>query len=31
MYHAPSKAIWFGTDTNNLGQAVLTPPQRAMP
>jgi len=20
-YHAPTRAIWFGTDTNNIGRA----------
>jgi virginiamycin B lyase len=23
VYHAPSKSIWFGTDTNQLGKAVI--------
>lgn len=31
VYHAPSKTIWFGTDTNNLGKAVVSPPSRPQP
>jgi len=23
VYHAPTNSIWFGTDTNNIGRAVV--------
>ncbi len=26
-YHQPSGAVWFGTDTNYVGRAIVTPPQ----
>jgi virginiamycin B lyase len=25
-YHAPSGAVWFGTDTNYIGRAIVEPP-----
>jgi len=26
VYHRPTRSIWFGTDANTIGRAVITPP-----
>jgi virginiamycin B lyase len=31
VYHAPTKTIWFGTDTNQIGKAVIGPARELTP
>lgn len=31
MYHAPTRAVWFGTDANTIGRASLSPRSGATP